>query len=74
MSKKNYKNIGTPIIKMIEECSELIHICCKAERFGLEDYHPDDDHMTPNKLLIALEIGDVKEALNNLENFLRDTK
>lgn len=68
--KEKYKNIGTPTIIVIEECSELIHILCKTERFGIDNYHPEDVQMTPNRTLIQLEIDDVREALNKLEKFL----
>ena len=68
--KEQYKNIGSVVIRTIEECSELIQICCKAERFGLDNYHPADPMMTPNRTLIQMEIDDAREALDNLEKYL----
>ena len=70
MSDTRYENIGTPIIKAIEECSELIHILCKAERFGLENYHPDDKTKTTNRLLIIREVSDVYKSLGVLTDYL----
>ena len=70
MSDIRYEKIGSPITKMIEECAESIHILCKAERFGLDNFHPDDENRTKNRVLIVREIFDVKRAMRNLEDFL----
>lgn len=68
--KEQYKNIGSVVIRTIEECSELIHILSKAERFGMNNYHPADEHMTSNRKLIEMEIEDVREVLKELEKHL----
>lgn len=36
MSQQDYKDIGSPLTKVIEECSEVIQIACKIDRFGWE--------------------------------------
>ena len=41
MTNPKYEHIGTPPIKLIEECSELIHAITKAERFGYNNHHPN---------------------------------
>lgn len=65
--KEEYKNIGDVITRTIEECSELIHILCKVKRFGWDNYHPEDSHMTPNSQLTKLEIKDLRKCLDELE-------
>ena len=65
-----YVTIGSPAIKVVEECSEVIHIICKAEQFGLDSWHPKDALKVPNRELIRMEIADLKLALDNLERVL----
>lgn len=67
---KKYVHIGSPFIKAIEECNELIHIICKAERFGMNTYHPDDLKKASNKAKMISEIADVRYALEVLEQEL----
>lgn len=68
---KDYKHIGTPFAKAQEECAELIKAICKADRFGLKCYHPDDILKMSNQHKIKCEISDVRIALTELENELR---
>lgn len=63
MSNPNYEKVGLNEDKLIEECSELIHIICKAKRFGLTKYHPQ--YIQNNRELILLEMQDVEKAINN---------
>ena len=72
MSNPKYYKIGDPIIKLIEECAELsealsklIHILCKAERFGIGNYHPDDKEQRTNHELILKEMKDVDKRMGD---------
>jgi len=58
---------GTPLIKLIEECSEVIHALCKADRFGLDDYHPDTKIINRNS--INSEINDLQIAIKNFQEW-----
>ena len=69
MSDPRFANIGSPSIKVIEECSELIQAICKAERFGYLNYHPDRPDKT-NRDEIKAEMDDVVEAFCRLEKVL----
>ena len=68
MSDPKYKNVGEIETRAIEECSELIHILCKVQRFGVRNWHPSDKLKTPNYKLVQREIEDVKGVLAELEN------
>jgi NTP pyrophosphatase (non-canonical NTP hydrolase) len=59
-----YQKYGTPLIKLIEECSEVIHALCKANRFGLDDRHPETGVI--NRDQINSEIDDLLIAVENL--------
>ena len=65
----DYQDIGSPEVKVIEECSELIQILCKVERFGWFSSHPDSPEKN-NLDDVLNEIEDVNEALNNLMEYL----
>ncbi len=65
MSDLKYNNVGTPQIKVIEECSELIKIICKGDRFGLDNYYPD--RTSTNREEILNEIEDVMDACLELK-------
>lgn len=69
--REKYKDVGDPVVKVIEECSELIKIICKAERFGWDNWHPDDPTKTTNRELAKREMDDVVEAFEELEKHLR---
>jgi NTP pyrophosphatase (non-canonical NTP hydrolase) len=65
MSHPSYKHIGYPSTRLIEECSELIQALCKADRFGLENYHPDS--FLSNSDCIQNEITDVLSAIEEYQ-------
>jgi len=58
---------GTPSIKLIEECSEVIHALCKADRFGLDDHHPEKN--ITNRDSINSEINDLQIAIKNFQEW-----
>lgn len=71
MSNPKYKNIGSPLTKVVEECSEVIQAACKIDRFGWFNYHPDDPKKVYNMDLLKREMDDVIEAFENLEKYMR---
>lgn len=68
--KEKYKNIGDPITHLIEECSELIHILCKVQRFGWGKYRPDDNSKTHNSALVLREMTDVEDRIREVKNII----
>jgi hypothetical protein len=67
MSHPDFKHIGTPQTRAIEECSELIQALCKLDRFGPISGQYD------NLARVREEIADVREALDVLEAMLLNT-
>lgn len=66
MADSRYSVIGSPEVRLIEECSEVIKAVTKAMRFGMDDWHPDDASRTKNRTLIANEMGDLVRSYNEL--------
>lgn len=62
-----YKDIGSPLIRVIEECSEVIKVACKVQRFGWTNYNPNDPEKRMNIDLMRDEISDVIAAFQNIE-------
>lgn len=54
------RKLDDALARIAEECSEVIKIVCKAQRFGLNDHHPKKGRR--NIELLAEEIEDVKTA------------
>jgi len=80
MSDPKFRDIGSPVIRVIEESSELakalcdlIHILCKTERFGWFNFHPDTPERT-NWEQVRAGMSDVVEACERLEVQMRQIK
>lgn len=69
MADPRYKNIGSPAIRIIEECGEMIQAVCKGERFGWDSRHPDRPMQT-NLEDLEKEMADVVEAYGDLKKSL----
>lgn len=41
MTHPKYKNVGTPLARLIEELGELLQAISKGERFGWMSTHPE---------------------------------
>lgn len=61
------EGLSGKLVHVIEECSEVIKEACKAQRFGLKNYHPRDPDRITNKDRLYNEITQLKEAINRLE-------
>jgi len=55
MGHEKYKHIGHPLTKAIEECAEFVQIACKIDRFGWDNYHPEDPAKISNRELLRRE-------------------
>ena len=67
MAHKSYKEIGSPAMRIIEECGEILQATMKGERFGWFNFHPEDPEQRPNIELLQNEVYDLMEALKDLE-------
>lgn len=70
MMKREFEAFGSPEIKVISECAEVIHAITKAKDFGWRNYHPDRPDVC-NAQLILSEIDDARRAFNMLEPLLK---
>jgi NTP pyrophosphatase (non-canonical NTP hydrolase) len=61
---------GSPPIKLIEECGELIQAVCKGERFGYDDRNPLIENSPTCRQRVLDEIDDVENALKNFKSWL----
>jgi hypothetical protein len=68
MADPRYAHIGTPIIKLAEECAEVIQSCMKIERFGIDNYHPVTKET--NSAALLRELADLKARISDVEKML----
>lgn len=66
MSHPYYKHIGTPAMRLAEECSEVIKAVMKIERFGYYYENPKTGKMFIDEL--EEEMHDVLEAWDDYWN------
>lgn len=72
MSNEIYKKIGEPLTRLMEECSEVIQISCKIQRFGWHNFNPYDLNKTPNYQLLLNEIADTVACFNEIKQFINN--
>lgn len=73
MSHPDFKTIGSPEIRLIEECAELIKSISKAQRFGYFSSHPD--FIEKNNIDdILSEMNDVSECIKSMKEHLEKIK
>lgn len=68
MSDPKYATIGSPAMRLIEECGEVIQAVMKGERFGWGNHHPDLPPSITNLVALEKEVQDVICALWDLKN------
>lgn len=67
MTDPKYRYIGSPSTRLIEELAELIMGITKAQRFGLDNFHPRDPHKISNREHIKHEMQDVRRLMTEYE-------
>ena len=68
MSDTKYQAIGSIEDRVVEECSEVIQAICKAQRFGILNFHPETKRQ--NVYQIADEIQDLERVLEEYRKVL----
>jgi NTP pyrophosphatase (non-canonical NTP hydrolase) len=61
---------GTPAVRLIEECGEVQKVCCKIERFGLDDWNPLVEIKKTNREKLAEELSDLVTAMKNMIEYV----
>ena len=60
-----YRKIGTPSMRIIEECGEIIKATMKCERFGCYNWNPADEKKKKNIENLRDEVVDLVEAFKD---------
>jgi NTP pyrophosphatase (non-canonical NTP hydrolase) len=61
---KKFNNEDLNLTILMEECAEVIQVCSKIKRFGIDDYHPVE--RKPNRELLEEELGHVAALMGIL--------
>lgn len=71
MSHPKYRKIGSPSMRIVEECGEAIQAVGKGERFGWNNRYPGGG--PTNLEALAYEIADIMEAFDDLKRSVNDS-
>ena len=66
----DYVNIGTPAMRIVEECGEILQCVGKGERFGWDSKYPNDHAPTAYENLES-ELLDLMLAIVDLGKYLK---
>ena len=71
MANARYAHMGTPFVKLAEECAEVVQSCMKIERFGLHNFHPITKET--NISMLQRELFDLKDRIKEVEEILNSS-
>jgi len=66
----DYVKIGTPAMRIVEECGEILQCVGKGERFGWDSRYPDDNAPTAYRKLED-ELLDLMFAVRDLAYYMK---
>lgn len=66
LSKEISETQQRQLVRIMEECAELISACSKILRFGPDNWHPKDVNKESNTEAFRRERDDLLEALRDL--------
>ena len=52
-----FNNEDLNLTILMEECAEVIQVCSKIKRFGIDDFHPKEKEI--NRNVLERELGDL---------------